>query len=192
MNSLCNHRSDTHPIRIDSVQPNRGWGLIGMSFCPGKKQRNARSGHWHRDLDADLARVQQWGTCMVISLIEEHEFRELEVEALPDDVEQLGMKWRHLPIRDMSLPGKHFNDRWPEVGQEIMTTLQAGMRIFLHCKGGLGRTGMIAACLLIESGMSAEEAIVQVRLARPNAIETAIQEWFVMSYEPIFLRTVEV
>jgi len=191
MNDTPSRSSASHPIRIDSVQPACGWGLIGMSFCPGKKERNAKSGHWHRDLAADLARVQQWGTCMVVSLIEEHEFSDLEVEALPHDVEHLGMKWRHLPIRDLSLPGKRFNDLWPEVGQEIMAALQAGQRIFLHCKGGLGRTGTVAACLLIESGMPAEEAIVQVRLARPNTIETAIQEWFVTRYEPILVRAVK-
>ena len=189
MQQSSRRSSDTHPIRIDSVQPNAGWALIGMSFCPGKKQVDGRSGDWHRDLASDLARVQQWGASLVISLIEDHEFDELQVRQLPDDVQRLGMKWRHLPIRDMSLPGKDFNDLWPEVGQEIMSTLQAGQRIFLHCKGGLGRTGTVAACLLIESGMAAEEAIVQVRLARPKTIETALQEWYVMHYEAMFLTT---
>ncbi len=186
MNNSSLHRtSDTDPIRIDAVQPAGGCALIGMSFCPGKKQRNAKAGHWHRDLAADLSRVHQWGTRMVISLVEEHEFRDLQVETLPDDVDRLGMKWRHLPIRDKSLPGECFKELWPDLGREIMTTLQAGQRVFLHCSGGLGRTGTIAACLLIESGLSAEEAIVQVRLARPDTIETAIQEWFVISYEPV-------
>lgn len=187
MNEPLNRTSDTDPIRIDCVQPGGGWALIGMSFCPGKKQPNARKGDWDRDLAADLRRIHQWGARMIISLVEEHEFRELQVEALPDDVDCLGMKWRHLPIRDMSLPGKCFNELWPELCCEIVTTLQAGQRIFLHCKGGLGRTGTVAACLLIESGMRPEEAIVQVRLARPNAIETAIQEWFVLDYKPVLL-----
>lgn len=190
MNSALVRNSDTHPIRIDSVQPGGGWGLIGMSFCPGKKQRNARTGHWQRDLATDLARVRQWGTRIVVSLVEERELGELQVETLPVDVERLGMKWLHLPIRDMYPPGGCFRRLWPQLGREIMTTLQAGQRVFLHCKGGLGRTGTVAACLLIESGMPAEEAIVQVRLARPETIETAVQEWFVMTYRPIFLKKV--
>lgn len=191
MNPSLDRTSDTDPIRIDAVQPAGGCALIGMSFCPGKKQRNAKTGHWQRDLAADLARIHQWGSRMIISLVEAHEFEELQVATMPDDVDRLGMKWRHLPIRDMPLPGKCFNERWPALGREIMSTLQAGQRVFLHCKGGLGRTGTVTACLLIESGLSAEEAIVQVRLARPNAIETAIQEWFVMSYQPVLSMTGE-
>ena len=188
MSSALVRNSDTHPIRIDSVQPDGGWGLIGMSFCPGKKQRNARTGHWQRDLATDLARVRQWGTRIVVSLVEEHELGELQVETLPGEVERLGMQWRHLPIRDMYPPGECFRRLWPKLGREIITTLQAGQRVFLHCKGGLGRTGTVAACLLIESGMPAEEAIAQVRLARPETIETALQEWFVMTYSPTFLK----
>ncbi|EXI81781.1 MAG: hypothetical protein AW10_00967 [Candidatus Accumulibacter appositus] len=191
MNPSLDRTSDTDPIRIDAVQPAGGCALIGMSFCPGKKQRNAKAGHWQRDLAADLARIHQWGSRMIISLVEAHEFEELQVATLPDDVDRLGMKLRHLPIPDISLPGKSFNERWPELGREIMSTLQAGQRVFLHGKGGLGQTGTIAAYLLIESGMSAEEAIVQVRLARPDTIETAIQEWFVMSYQPVLSMTGE-
>lgn len=40
--------SEFHPIRIDAVQARREWGLIGMSFCPGKHQVDGLSGHWQR------------------------------------------------------------------------------------------------------------------------------------------------
>ncbi|MEN9426481.1 MAG: hypothetical protein RLZZ220_830, partial [Pseudomonadota bacterium] len=30
--------SESHPLRIDTVQARPGWGLIGMSLCPGKQQ----------------------------------------------------------------------------------------------------------------------------------------------------------
>jgi adenine-specific DNA-methyltransferase len=32
-----------------------------MTFCPGKKQRNSHSGHWDRDLVADLGVIKDWG-----------------------------------------------------------------------------------------------------------------------------------
>lgn len=179
--------SDTHPIRIDFVQPDKGWGVIGMSFCPGKKQSDALTGHWDRDLTKDLNRIRAWGATMVISLIEEHEFEELQVQTLAATTEHLGMKWRHLPIRDRYPPGGRFQALWGEVGAEIVALLQAGKSIFLHCKGGLGRTGTVAACLLVESGFQPEEAIVKVRAARRNTIETTMQEWHVTRYTPMFL-----
>ena len=45
-----------------------------------------------------------------------------------------------------------------------------------HCRGGLGRAGMISARLLVESGVEPEVAIAKVRAARPGAIETREQE----------------
>lgn len=174
--------SDTHPIRIDFVQPDKNWGLIGMSFCPGKKQTDARTGHWDRDLEKDLASIKEWGATIVISLIEEHEFQELDVARLPDITRRLGMTWHHLPIRDQYPPGDPFQEKWAKVGREIVGALQAGQRIFVHCKGGLGRAGTIAACLLIESGIQPEQAMKLVRAARRNTIETAMQESYVMRY----------
>lgn len=178
--------SESHPIRIDAVQPRQDWGLIGMSFCPGKHQVDGLSGHWQRDLGQDLERVRAWGTSFVVSLVEHQEFAELGVEALPAEVTRLGMTWRHLPIRDRYPPGQTFERGWAEVGAELVAALREGRRIFLHCKGGLGRTGTVAACLLREGGLSAEEAVTQVRLARPNTIETTLQEWYVHTYRPRF------
>jgi ADP-ribosyl-[dinitrogen reductase] hydrolase len=53
--------------------------------------------------------------------------------------------------------------------------------IVIHCKGGLGRTGTIAARLLIEFGADATNAIQSVRKARPGAIENNLQEYYVLS-----------
>ena len=107
---------------------------------------------------------------------------ELGVEALPAEALRLGMAWRHLPIPDRQPPGPAFEARWPEVGAELVMALREGRRIFLHCKGGLGRTGTIAARLLREAGIGAAEAITQVRLARPKTIETAQQARYVHAY----------
>lgn len=174
--------SESHPLRIDSIQARPDWGAIGMSLCPGKDQADGLSGHWQRDLGTDLERIRIWDAAFVVSLMERHEFAELGVEALPAEALRLGMAWRHLPIPDRQPPGPAFEARWPEVGAELVMALREGRRIFLHCKGGLGRTGTIAACLLREAGIGAAEAITQVRLARPKTIETAQQARYVHAY----------
>lgn len=154
-----------------------------MSFCPGKKQMGARTGDWNRDLESDLLKLKAWGAYMVVSLVELHEFDELSVSLLPQEIERLGIKWRHLPIRDMHPPGQRFERIWPTLCCEVSEALASGYRVFIHCKGGLGRTGVIAACLLIESGISAAEAISMVRIARRSTIETRAQEAFVLAYK---------
>lgn len=187
MSNVKLRTSDTHPFRIDSVQPGNEWGLIGMSFCPGKKQLGARTGDWNRDLATDLSCIKAWGAHMAISLVELPEFDELQVPTLPAEVERLGIQWRHLPIRDMHTPGSRFQSIWPDLCREIVAALGEGRRIFLHCKGGLGRTGTIAACLLMESGIPPAEAITKVRVARNSTIETWAQEEFVLGYKPVCL-----
>ena len=55
----------------------------------------------------------------------------------------------------------------------------------IHYRGGLGRTGTVAARLLVEFGMGPEEAIAAVRKARPGAIENAEQEDYVRRQKPM-------
>ena len=54
-----------------------------------------------------------------------------------------------------------------------------GEDVYVHCKGGLGRAGTIAARLLVELGVSPKQAIADVRAARPGAIQTREQERYV-------------
>ena len=85
------------------------------------------------------------------------------------------MDWRHLPIADFSVPGEAFEAEWRLQGREIRQLLRSGADVLVHCKGGLGRAGMMAARLLVELGMPPDDAIRAVRSARKGAIETPAQ-----------------
>ena len=54
-------------------------------------------------------------------------------------------------------------------------------RILLHCAAGLGRTGTMAAKLLIASGVPAPQALARVRAVRPGAVETAALEHYLLA-----------
>ena len=60
-----------------------------------------------------------------------------------------------------------------------------------HCRGELGRSGMIAARLLVELGWAPDKAIAAIRHVRPGAIETRSQEQVVMAARPIRPRPVD-
>jgi ADP-ribosylglycohydrolase len=68
---------------------------------------------------------------------------------------------------------------WAALSARLHATLERGGRVLVHCRGGLGRAGTIAALMLIERGWSAPQAIRDVRAVRPGAIETAEQERWV-------------
>ena len=78
-------------------------------------------------------------------------------------------------------PGDAFERRWGDKGEEIKDSLSAGGRVLLHCRGGLGRAGTVAARILIEFGYAPDAAIESVRSARPGAIENSVQERYVYS-----------
>jgi ADP-ribosyl-[dinitrogen reductase] hydrolase len=167
------------PLRIDAVAAGPNGGLIGMTFCPGKKQPVAMSGAWDRDLRADVETVANWGASVVVTLMEAQEMDELRVKALPETLKERGIEWVHLPIIDGGVPSSRFERKWRQVAPALRERLRHGERFLVHCKGGLGRTGTIAAMLLVEFGVDAEEAIGAVRAARPGAIENEAQENYV-------------
>ena len=170
--------SRSSPLKIAEVPVAPSSGRLGLTICPGKKHI---SSNWDRDLPTDLKAIQDWGATTVVTLIEDHEFRLLSVQALEREVRELGMDWLHLPILDVSVPDSHFEQLWGTVGETVHSRLDAGERILIHCRGGLGRTGEVAGLILVERGIRPQDAIRQIRAVRPHAIETSEQEDYVMN-----------
>jgi len=175
--------SETDPLQIATITFPWLPGRIGLTFCPGKKGESTFGGPWQRDLETDLAVIRDWGASCLVTLMEEHELSLLQVEELPEAARRHGLHWLHLPIRDLDVPGESWLKDWrQENGPELRDRLVDGERILIHCRGGLGRTGLVGALLLRDLGLEADEAIRLVRRVRPNAIETREQEQFVRSY----------
>ncbi len=169
--------SRTHPLCVNPVRPKDGYGRIGITFCPGKFDPSGYTGSWERDLDLDLERIRRWGATAVVSLITEKEMRDLKVQGLSRAVADRYMDWWHLPIPDVRPPGPDFEEAWRIAGPAIRDRLRLGFDVLVHCKGGLGRAGTVAARLLVELGENPGDAIERVRAARSkNALETRDQE----------------
>jgi hypothetical protein len=177
--------SQTHPLQIAQVRASPSHGRIGITFCPGKHDRAASTGAWARDLSADLDVIAASGARLVLTLTEPAELAALQVPDLGAEVLSRGLDWRHLPIADYSVPSEAFERQWRMHGRDIRALLRRGGDIVVHCKGGLGRAGMIAARLLVELGMPPDEAIAQVRRARKGAIETPAQLALVRRTMPV-------
>ncbi|GJD95405.1 ADP-ribosylglycohydrolase family protein [Methylobacterium iners] len=177
--------SETHPLKIASVGTVDGGGRIGLCFCPGKRQADAASGSWSRDLATDIKAIQAFGAVVLVTLIEDHEIEALHVRELGAVCQKHGIHWLHLPIHDVSVPDAVFEARWTTVGEGLRSRLRNGFNVVVHCKGGLGRAGSIAAKLLVELGSNPSDAIDAVRSIRPGAIETEEQEAYVRDQTPV-------
>jgi predicted protein tyrosine phosphatase len=177
--------SYSHPLQIAEVRASPAHGRIGITFCPGKHDHFAHTGAWERDIGIDLDAIASWGAKLVLTLVEPAELNALKVPQLGHEIKRRGIDWRHLPIADYSVPTKAFEQQWLTQGRDIRQLLRNGEDVLVHCKGGLGRAGMMAARLLAELGMDPEEAIHNVRRVRKGAIETPSQLAVVRRTKPI-------
>ena len=183
--------STTHPIRVDFIDSQHMSlpGRLGLTFAPGKKQRAALTGHWDRDLEADLERLRMhWHTDVLLSLIEEHEFTALGIPALREQAEKQGIQVSWFPIRDISIPTSM--EEFAAMVKVTHAALREGKTVVIHCMGGLGRTGLVAAAILVyATELTPQQAIAAVRSARAGTVQTREQEQFVSDFYEFIQRS---
>ena len=122
----------------------------------------------------------------VVSLVEDSEFDQLcEKKLFVRNIYQHNLNWIHMPIVDLKVPNHEFKQKWLTTKILLKNNLIQGKNIVLHCKGGIGRSGTIAALILIEHGEENINAIKLVRKKRQGAIENKLQEQFVLDYRVI-------
>ena len=64
----------------------------------------------------------------------------------------------------------------------MLQAVEQGQTVVVHCKGGLGRSGLVVASGLTTLGYSAEASLAIVRQTRPGSVETQKQEAFVAQF----------
>jgi atypical dual specificity phosphatase len=116
-------------------------------------------------VDADWQAISEAGIDLIVNL---HERAHAADVLLAHRVREV-----HLPVVDFTPPT-------PEqlvVGvAAIRSAVANDQKVLVHCGGGLGRTGTLVACYLVDTGLAADDAIAQVRRSRPGSIETKAQE----------------
>ncbi len=169
------------PNRIDTIESPLFPGKIGLVGCPGVRIRGgqAKGRKLQKTIKTDIKELVDWGAKGVITLNEEHELSIAGIADLPDRLAREGLWWRHLPMMDMYIPEADFEQEWLREGARIRNLLKHGEGIIIHCYAGLGRTGLLAAKLLVEFGMQPEDAITKVRESNKRRIQTKEQAEYI-------------
>jgi protein-tyrosine phosphatase len=149
----------THPY--DALLLPDGGKLI-FTPCPGTKGVG---------LAAAVEQLHQAGAHAVISMTPSDELAKLDVPALPEAVARADMRWFQFPIEDDAAPGPDFEQAWTAYRDAVMSLVSRHSGIAIHCRGGSGRTGFMAALILREMGMDGTRADALVKGLRPNALK---------------------
>lgn len=163
------------PLLIDSITIPRVTGIIGLSSCPGIRNEYIFDLYRESLLD-DLLDIRVWGAAAVVSLLDESEMIALGVRNLGLHTVAFNMVWWHLPVTSMGITDERYKEKWLMAVPYLCNLLLQGQRVLIHCKEGSGRTGLFAARLLVELGVSAEEAVRLVRKAKPDCLQQSAPE----------------
>jgi len=163
------------------VAPGLGPNGLMLCRCPGLRGGQPRTipPGSTAALEADLTLLASNGATDLVTLIGDDEREKLGVGALKQLAMNKELLWREFPITDRTAPTSGRQAEFNQLLDEILTDLAAGQRLAIHCQAGLGRTGLLAASLLVRSGTGQDDAIALVRSARPGSIETSGQEDFI-------------
>ena len=91
-----------------------------------------------------------------------------------------GLRWLYYPIDNFEIPRD--TAAFDRVLAKALNTIHAGLAVCVHCYAGIGRTGLVLACVAGKLlGVGAAEAVRLVRSAR-EAFDTEEQVRFVHAY----------
>ena len=154
---------------------------------PGKLAVAARprGGDW---LEDEIASWHGAGIDTVLSLLTPEEEQSLDLTNEAIVVRTRGMNFMQLPIPDREVPGSE-----TEVAaalEKLNDKLLSGKNVVVHCRQGVGRSGLVAACLLVTIGFDARTAVESITAARGVAVpETKEQRQWIDHYAAVLTST---
>jgi protein-tyrosine phosphatase len=142
-----------------------GSGLLAVMGRP-------RAGEWAADEFAGLA---EQGITDIVSLLELSEARELGLADEHSHCASAGIRFKSFPIVDRGLPSSAAD--LSVLACDIYHRCASGAGTLIHCRAGIGRTGLVAAAVLLHCGFEPADAFATVGAARgvtvPDTAEQA-------------------
>jgi protein-tyrosine phosphatase len=135
-------------------------------------------------LEDEIASWSREGVDTVFSLLTSEEENDLGLSNEARCVKAQGMQYVSLPIPDRDVPDS--DTKVAKALEKVDADLSAGKNVVVHCRQGVGRSGLISAALLVMKGVTPDTAIKSLSAARGTSVpETAAQRRWIDHYAAI-------
>jgi protein-tyrosine phosphatase len=152
-------------------------GRIALSARP-------RGGDWLTD---EITEWKRAGVSTVVSLLEPQEEQDLDLQGEAAEVRHKGLEFVSFPIPDRQVPKSEA--ALVKVLEKMDDSLSNGKNVVIHCRQGVGRSGLIVACLLVKKGISPGAAVEKITAARGVVVpETEEQREWIDHYAAAFTK----
>jgi len=158
--------------------------MIGPAIYEVSKIGNGRlsvmakpvAGEWIND---EFAAIHIYGVRHVLSLLENVEAHQVGLEKEEAICEAHGIRFSNLAIADRGVPDDEVE--FAKTIKTILKEIKSGTDLVVHCRAGIGRTGLVAAAVLVANGSKVDEAFEKVSEARGVEVpDTNEQKEFVI------------
>lgn len=172
------------PLIIVDLSPHAR-GCIAMSGVPGLLiGADGSLGLCQETLAGEMARLRHRGVATLVGLVEDEELGSIAYEDIADAARHAGIQPIRLPLADFAVPTPAMEAEWDGIKEHAVRLFRQGRGLGLHCMAGIGRSGLMAGCLLVHLGMAPQQALARIRAVQPEALETEEQVAYLLSRRP--------
>jgi protein-tyrosine phosphatase len=115
-------------------------------------------------LDHEIVQLKKQGTSVMVSLLESHEVAELGLSKQKEICIAHGIEYINFPIVDRSIPPA--GGKIKDLIESLTDKINQGNSVVIHCRMGIGRSSIIAGCVLLKTGYRSNEVLTHISKIR--------------------------
>lgn len=148
-------------------------GKLGIMARP-------RGNDW---LEDEIRKLAHHGVDLLVSLLEESEVYELELEQEAFFCQKYQIDFLHFPIKDRNVPADA--SAFLACVEQIDEYVQRGQKLVLHCRMGIGRASLLAAGILTRNGIAYSHVFELISTHRGRQVPDTEEQviWFNSIYK---------
>lgn len=133
-------------------------------------------------LSSEIRQLREQGFNSLVCLLTRGELALLDLEKEEEECNENGIRFIYFPIEDFSIPQDMTSAT--KLVDMLSEEMRAGRKVIIHCRGGIGRSSLVAGALLVRQGYSLGNALMELQNCRGCKVpETPGQEAWLKGFE---------